>query len=128
MLAARRKERLEELAKELGNARAVAIDLSKKDAAAKLLADLEANGETVDLLVNNAGFGLIGRFAELDAKRERQMIDLNVGTLTDLCRAVAPAMIARKSGGDPQRRFDRGLPARARRWRSISRPRRSSCR
>ena len=99
VLAARRKDRLEELAKELGNARAVAIDLSKKDAAAKLLADLESNGETVDLLVNNAGFGLIGRFAELDAKRERQMIDLNVGALTELCRAVAPGMIARKSGG-----------------------------
>ena len=98
VLAARRKERLEALAKELGNARAVAIDLSKKDAAAKLLADIEANGETVDLLVNNAGFGLIGRFAELDAKRERQMIDLNVGALTDLCRAIAPQMIKRKSG------------------------------
>jgi hypothetical protein len=62
------------------------------------MADLDANGETVDLLVNNAGFGLIGRFAELDARRERQMIDLNVATLTDLCRAVAPAMIGRKSG------------------------------
>jgi short-subunit dehydrogenase len=98
VLAARRKDRLEELARELGNARAVAIDLSKKDGAARLLADLDANSETVDLLVNNAGFGLIGRFAELDAKRQRQMIDLNVGTLTDLCRAVAPAMIARKSG------------------------------
>jgi len=99
VLVARRKERLEELAKELGNARAVAIDLSKKDAAAKLLADIEAHGEVVDLLVNNAGFGLIGWFAELDASRERQMIDLNVGTLTDLCRAVAPTMIQRKSGG-----------------------------
>jgi short-subunit dehydrogenase len=98
VLAARRKDRLEELAKELGNARAVAVDLSKKDAAAKLLADVAANGEVIDLLVNNAGFGLVGRFAELDAKRERQMIDLNVGTLTDLCRAVAPGMIARKSG------------------------------
>ena len=98
VLAARRKDRLEELARELGNARAVAIDLSKKDAAAKLLANLEANGEVVDLLVNNAGFGLIGRFAELDAKRERQMIDLNVGALTDLCRAVAPGMIERKGG------------------------------
>ncbi len=98
VLVARRKERLEELAKELGNARAVAIDLSKSNAVAKLMADVEENGETVDLLVNNAGFGLIGRFAELDAKRERQMIDLNVGTLTDLCRAVAPAMIRRKSG------------------------------
>lgn len=99
VLAARRKERLEELAKELGNARAVAIDLSKANAAAKLIADIEASGETIDLLVNNAGFGLIGRFAELDAKRLQQMIDLNVGTLTDLCRAVAPGMIQRKSGG-----------------------------
>ena len=98
VLAARRKERLEELARELGNARAVAIDLSKKDAAARLMADIVANGETVDLLVNNAGFGLIGRFAELDATRERQMIDLNVGALTDLCRGAAPAMIERKSG------------------------------
>jgi short-subunit dehydrogenase len=98
VLVARRKDRLEQLAKELGNARAVAIDLSKSDAAAKLMADVEANGEIVGLLVNNAGFGLIGRFAELDAKRERQMIDLNVGALTELCRAVAPAMIERKSG------------------------------
>ena len=99
VLAARRKDRLGALAKELGKARAVEIDLSKPNAAAKLMADLEAHGETVDLLVNNAGFGLIGRFAELDAKRERQMIDLNVGTLTDLCRAVAPQMIKLKSGG-----------------------------
>jgi short-subunit dehydrogenase len=98
VLAARRKERLEELARELGKARAVAIDLSKKDAAGKLIADLEGNGEVVDVLVNNAGFGLIGRFTELDARRERQMIDLNVGALTDLCRVVAPAMIERKSG------------------------------
>jgi uncharacterized protein len=99
VLAARRKERLEELAKELGNARVLAIDLSKKSATAKVAADLEANGEVVDLLVNNAGFGLIGRFAELDPKRQQQMIDLNVGTLTDLCRAFAPGMIARKAGG-----------------------------
>jgi short-subunit dehydrogenase len=98
VLVARRKERLQQLARELGNARALALDLSKARAAAELMADVKANGETVDLLVNNAGFGLIGRFAELDGRRERQMIDLNVGTLTDLCRAVAPGMIERKSG------------------------------
>lgn len=98
VLAARRKDRLDSLAKELGNARAVAIDLSKANSAAKLMADLEAAGEEVEILVNNAGFGLIGRFAELDPKRERQMIDLNVGALADLCRAVAPGMIERKSG------------------------------
>ena len=99
VLAARRKERLEEMAAELGNARAAAIDLSRPEAVTKLIADIEGAGEGVDLLINNAGFGLIGRFAELDAKREREMIDLNVGALTDLCRAVAPRMIARKSGG-----------------------------
>lgn len=98
VLAARRKERLEELADELGNSRAVAIDLSTSDAAARLMADIEANGEFVDLLVNNAGFGLIGSFAKLEPARLRQMIDLNVGTLADLCRAVAPQMIERRSG------------------------------
>jgi uncharacterized protein len=98
VLAARRKERLDDLAKDLGNARSVAIDLSKANAAAKLMADVDAAGERIEILVNNAGFGLIGRFAELDARRLRQMIDLNVGTLTDLCRMVAPGMIQRKSG------------------------------
>lgn len=98
VLAARRKERLEELASELGDCRAVAIDLSISDAATRLMADIEANDEIVDLLVNNAGFGLIGSFAKLDPARLRQMIDLNVGTLTDLCRSVAPQMIDRRSG------------------------------
>ena len=98
VLVARRKARLDELAKELGNARAVALDLSKAGAPAKLMADVAAAGEVVEVLVNNAGFGLIGRFAELDAKRLAQMIDLNVAALTDLCRAVAPQMIKRKSG------------------------------
>ena len=99
VLVARRKDRLEELASALGNARAVAIDLSKADAAAKLMADIEAAGEEVELLVNNAGFGVIGRFAKADPKKLREMVDLNVGALMDLCRAVSPGMIERKSGG-----------------------------
>jgi short-subunit dehydrogenase len=99
VLAARRKNRLDELAGELGNARAVAIDLSEADSAERLMADVAAAGEVVEILVNNAGFGLIGRFAELDSARQRQMVDLNVAALTDLCRAVAPGMIQRKSGG-----------------------------
>ena len=98
VLVARRKDRLDALAKELGNARAVKADLGKPGAAAKLLADLDAAGEQIDLLVNNAGFGLKGRFAKLDGARQREMIDLNIGALTDLCRLVAPRMIARKSG------------------------------
>ena len=98
VLVARRKERLDELAEELGNARGVAIDLSEAGATTELMADIENIGEEVELLVNNAGFGLIGRFAELDAERQREMVDLNIGSLTELCRAVAPQMIARKRG------------------------------
>lgn len=98
VLAARRKDRLDKLAAELGNARAVAIDLGEPDASARLLADISAAGEHVDWLVNNAGFGLTGRFAELDGSRLRAMIDLNCGALTELAHAVAPGMIARQGG------------------------------
>ena len=98
VLAARRKNRLDQLAAELGNARAVAADLSEAGAAEQLMADLAAHGEHVELLVNNAGFGLTGRFANLDAKRQRQMIDLNCGALVELAHAVLPGMIGRKSG------------------------------
>ena len=90
---------MEALAAELGNARVVPIDLSKAGAPAKLIANIEAAGEQVEILVNNAGFGQIGQFAELDPARERQMVDLNCAALMDLCRLVAPAMIARKAGG-----------------------------
>ena len=99
VLVARRLERLEELAADLDNARAVAMDLSRPGAAGKLIADLEHHGETVGLLVNNAGFGLAGQFAELDGKRQREMIDLNCGALADLAHAVLPGMIARRTGG-----------------------------
>ena len=49
--------------------RAPSPSICRRGAAAKLMADIETNGETVDLLVNNAGFGLIGQFAEPDAAR-----------------------------------------------------------
>lgn len=98
VLAARRKDRLTALATEVGNARAVGIDLSEAGSVTTLLADLEAQGEQVEMLINNAGFGLTGRFAKQDPKRLREMVDLNVATLTELCRAVAPAMVERRSG------------------------------
>lgn len=98
VLAARRKDRLDALAAELGNARAVEIDLSDPGAVATLMRDLDGAGDQVETLVNNAGFGLRGRFAELDPARQREMIDLNCGTLTELCRAIAPQMVERRSG------------------------------
>ena len=99
VLVARRAERLEALAAELGNARAVALDLGEPDAAERLMADVATAGEHVDCLVNNAGFGLRGRIADHDPKRLRAMIDLNCGVLTELTQRVLPGMIERARGG-----------------------------
>ena len=98
VLVARRKDRLDELAAELGNARAIALDLSHAGSTAALIADVAAGGEHIELLVNNAGFGLKGRVADMDTARLREMVDLNVASLTELCRTVAPGMIERRSG------------------------------
>jgi short-subunit dehydrogenase len=98
VLVARRLDRLEQLARELGNARAVALDLGEAGAAATLMADLAANGEQASTLINNAGFGLWGKFAALDGAKQRAMIDLNCGALVDLTHAVLPAMIERGEG------------------------------
>ena len=98
MLVARRRDKLEALASELGNARAVTLDLGQPGAAAALIADLSAHDEQVGALINNAGFGLWGKFTALDGARQRAMIDLNCGTLVELCHAVLPGMIARSQG------------------------------
>ena len=98
MLVARRRNELEALAEELGNARALVMDLGEPGAAAAVMADVAANGEAIGTLINNAGFGLWGKFVALDGPRQRAMIDLNVGTLVELCHAVLPGMVERKSG------------------------------
>lgn len=53
---------------------------------------------TIDALVNNAGFGARGPFAELDAELEARMIQVNVAALVQLTRAFLPGMLARHSG------------------------------
>lgn len=98
VLVARRKDRLDALSAELGNARVVAMDLGEPGAAGRLMADLASHGESVGTLINNAGFGLWGRFIKLDGKRQREMIDLNCGALVELCHAVLPDMLARGEG------------------------------
>lgn len=98
VLVARRGDRLEALASELGNARAVALDLGQPGAAARLAADLAAHGETCATLINNAGFGLWGRFSELDGGKQRAMIDLNCGALVELTHAMIVPMVERGEG------------------------------
>ena len=98
-LAARRRDRLEALAKEIGGDAAIfEADLALPDSAASLINEVEAEGLQIDALINNAGFGLAGRFAALPLERQREMIDLNVRTLTELCRLVLPGMMERGRG------------------------------
>jgi short-subunit dehydrogenase len=98
VLVARREERLRALAAEIGSGHVIAADLAAPGAPERLIADIEARGLSVNCLVNNAGFGLAGKFADLPLSRQREMLDLNIGALTALCRLVLPAMQERRRG------------------------------
>jgi short-subunit dehydrogenase len=98
-LVARRRDRMEALAAEIGGeAHIFVADLAKAGAAASLIAELEAEGLSVDTLINNAGFGLAGRFADQPLGRLSEMIDLNCRAVTELCHLVLPAMKERRRG------------------------------
>lgn len=103
LLVARREERLAALATELRQGgvavEVIAADLAAPDGAEKLMTEAGKRGLTVDALINNAGFGARGAFAELDLARQREMIMLNCTALMELCHRVLPGMIERKSGG-----------------------------
>src|SRR5438093_11127347 len=98
VLVARRADRLERLASELpGQAHVVPCDLAREaDQLAGRVADL---GLSVDLLVNNAGFGTSGRFLELDPERDADQVRLNCEAVVTLTHAFLPAMIERGRGG-----------------------------
>ena len=98
-LAARRRDRMEALAAELGgDIHIFEADLARAGAAASLIAELAAEGLSVGTLINNAGFGLGGKFADRPLDRLSEMIDLNIRSLTELCHLVLPAMRERGEG------------------------------
>lgn len=103
VLTARREDRLLELAHELEGSRGVRVrvepcDLSRPDAAVRLVEAIERSGITVDALVNNAGFATYGPFIEVEWDTEREEIDVNVAALTELCKRLIPGMIKRGHG------------------------------
>jgi uncharacterized protein len=98
ILVARRKDRLEQLAEQLSTTTHV-IDCDLGSEAAKLPGKVEKLGVDVDLLVNNAGFGLRGHFTDLDADREAEMVRVNCEAVVTLTHAFLPAMIDRGRGG-----------------------------
>jgi short-subunit dehydrogenase len=104
VLVARSAGRLEELAGELRSrhgitARVLAKDLARPESPDEVFRELEAAGVAVDVLVNNAGFGTFGPFAETDLGQELEELQLNVVTLTHLTKKFLPGMLARRRGG-----------------------------
>lgn len=103
VLVARREDRLNALAAELRakhgiQAEVIALDLGQPDAAQTLFDRLKTAGLTVDVLVNNAGFGIYGRFAEQDWARNHEMLALNMVTLTQLTHLYVKDMLTRNHG------------------------------
>jgi short-subunit dehydrogenase len=98
ILVARRKDRLNKLAAELGKAHVIAADLGKPNSPAKLLEEIKSRGLWVRTLINNAGFGLRGRFDALPLDRQLEMIDLNIRSLTNLTFIVIDDMRAHGGG------------------------------
>lgn len=77
----------------------IVLDLGKPGAGDTLASELEARKLSADIVINNAGFGLIGKAADLAREDQLRMIDLNVRSLTDITLRFLPEMIARGRGG-----------------------------
>jgi 3-oxoacyl-[acyl-carrier protein] reductase len=94
---ARSEAELDRLAGEIagagGTCHTIALDLTDADAVSAALGDVDAQ-----VLVNNAGIGVIKPFLELSREEWRAMVDLNFNALYDVTRAVLPAMVRRQSG------------------------------
>ena len=105
VVVARRAEQLAKLKEELLAARralvveVIVCDLSKPEEVDTLVAEVGKRGHEVDVLVNNAGVGLMGAFDRADPAKVRAMLDLNVTSLTMLTLALLPGMVARGRGG-----------------------------
>src|SRR5262245_37752418 len=103
LLVARSEDKLITLCNELGRsqrirAQFVAMDLAVPDAPANLFEECQRRDLQIDFLINNAGFGSMGEFAQLELERELGIIDLNIRALTDLTYRFLQPMRDRKSG------------------------------
>ncbi len=104
ILVARNTAALEKLADELRKEFSIAVeiitaDLALPESPEKIFDNLQGRGINVDVLVNNAGFGLHGAFAELPLKRQLEIIAVNNTTLVALTGLFLPKMITRNRGG-----------------------------
>lgn len=103
VLVARRKDKLAEVKKELEAKHGVtihvlAVDLSDPTTAERIVRELIKQKLDVDILINNAGFGVVGDFSETDWAKEQSMLQVNMLALTELTKLLLPAMLERKQG------------------------------
>ena len=98
VLVARRKDRLDQLAAEIGGAEVIVADLSEPGTGTKVVAEAMTRDLWIRTLINNAGFGLVGQFESLSLARQLEMIDLNVRALTNLSYVVLNDMRLRDEG------------------------------
>ena len=103
VLTARRADRLEALAADLRAAHGVAVhvlpaDLADPAAPAALCAEIHARALHIDVLVNNAGYGVPGAYARTDWRRQADFIQVLVTAVAELTHRLLPAMIARGYG------------------------------
>ncbi|KQC32986.1 short-chain dehydrogenase [Nonlabens sp. YIK11] len=76
----------------------ISKDLTDATAVDEIIEDLEQHNIQVEYLINNAGFGKVGMFADSDWETSLSMIQLNVIALSHLCRRILPQMLERNSG------------------------------
>ncbi|AYC28423.1 SDR family NAD(P)-dependent oxidoreductase [Paenisporosarcina cavernae] len=100
ILVARNEEKLEAIKSEFPHISVTTIsaDLSQPGSVRAVVNDINSKGLHVNALVNNAGFGLLGKFEELNIEKQLEMIHLNISALTELTHAFLPQMIRQKSG------------------------------
>ena len=100
IIASRRTDKLNELKDELNgvNVRVIRIDLSNEQDAYDLYEHLTQDGEEIDFLINNAGFGAYGKFTEVDLETELNLIHTNVSSLHILTKLYLKDMVKRGSG------------------------------
>lgn len=103
VIVARSEDKLQTLNNELQSqygvsVEVIAADLSKEGAAKSIYDQTESLGLTVDVLINNAGFGGHALFHEQDESVINSMMQVNMAALTELTRLYLPSMVARKTG------------------------------
>jgi hypothetical protein len=103
VISARNAARLEERAKELKeefdvDIQVVAENLAVPGAAKRMFDEIRKRGLKIDVLVNNAGFGVYGMFKETDGEKETESLQVNVIALTELTKLLLPEMLERNDG------------------------------